>query len=122
MGAGRLQCFVKNGKVEVSYDIPSNVGQTVKAMVFWPHGNAVEIEKVVLHMGSSSGTTSKTTTSKTTTSSRTTTTTTAPPSGGDVVLLPEDMDVGTEKGDDGETNNYAEFKPQGAKSATLYYP
>ncbi len=112
---------VKNGKVEVSYDIPSNVGQTVKAMVFWPHGNAVEIEKVVLHMGNSSGTTSKTTTSRTTTSSRTTSTTSKTPSGGDVVLLPEDMDVGTEKGDDGETNNYAEFKPQGAKSATLYY-
>ncbi len=112
---------VKNGKVEVTYDIPSNVGQTVKAMVFWPHGNAVEIEKVVLHMDSSSGTTSKTTTSRTTTSSRTTSTTSKTPSGGDVVLLPEDMDVGTEKGDDGETNNYAEFKPQGAKSATLYY-
>ncbi len=43
------------------------------------------------------------------------------PSNNDVVLTPSDMTVGTEKGDDGEMNNYAEFKPQGAKSATLYY-
>ena len=43
------------------------------------------------------------------------------PSGGDTVLMPSDMKVGTEKGDDGEMNNYAEFSPNGAKSATLYY-
>lgn len=42
-------------------------------------------------------------------------------SSGDIVLLPDDMTVGTEKGDDGEMNSYAEFKPQGAKSATLYF-
>ena len=42
-------------------------------------------------------------------------------SSGDIVLLPDDMTVGTETGDDGEKNNYAEFKPQGAKSATLYF-
>ncbi|MCM1528993.1 MAG: glycoside hydrolase family 9 protein [Alistipes sp.] len=45
---------------------------------------------------------------------------TTPSQGNDVTLLPADMSVGTEKGDDGETNNYAEFSPNGAKSATLY--
>ena len=39
---------------------------------------------------------------------------------GDIVLTPSDMTVKTEKGEDNEINNYAEFKPQGAKSATLY--
>ncbi len=42
-------------------------------------------------------------------------------SSGDTVLMPSDMKVGTEEGDDGEMNNYAEFSPNGAKSATLYY-
>ena len=41
-------------------------------------------------------------------------------SDGDIVLMPIDMNVGTEKGDDGKINNFAEFAPQGAKSATLY--
>lgn len=49
-----------------------------------------------------------------------TVTTTPPSTSGDVTLLPSDMKVGTEKGDDGEINNYAEFSPKGAKSATLY--
>ena len=62
--------------VSVDYTIPSNVGQTVKAMIFWPHGDDVTIQKVVLHTGSSSGGTTKTTTSRTTTSNRTTVTTT----------------------------------------------
>ncbi len=48
------------------------------------------------------------------------TTTPVQPSGGDIVLTPSDMKVGSEKGDDGEINNYAEFSPKGAKSATLY--
>ncbi|MBR6622907.1 MAG: glycoside hydrolase family 9 protein [Ruminococcus sp.] len=112
---------VKNGKVEVTYEIPSNVGSTVKAMVFWPHGNAVTIDKVVLSSGS---TPSKTTTTNRTTTTRRTTTTTAktPSSGGnDVVLTPSDMVVDIEEGDDGEMNNYAEFAHDGAKSCTLYY-
>ena len=62
----------------VDYTIPDDVGSVVKAIVWWPHGNDVEIQKVVLHTGGSSSsattTTSKTTT--TTTTSRTTTTTT----------------------------------------------
>ena len=45
---------------------------------------------------------------------------TTPAQGNDITLLPSDMTVGTEKGTDGETNNYAEFSPNGAKSATLY--
>ncbi len=51
----------------------------------------------------------------------TTTTVNPGPSVKDIVLTPDDMTVGTEKGDDDEMNNYAEFSPQGAKSATLYY-
>ena len=62
-----------------------------------------------------------TTTTRTTTTSRTTTTVKPGPSNKDIVLMPDDMTVGTEEGDDGEMNNYAEFRPQGAKSATLYY-
>ena len=31
--------------------IPSNVGQTVKAMVFYPDASSVKIDKVVLHYG-----------------------------------------------------------------------
>ncbi len=114
---------VKNGKVEVTYDIPSNVGSTVKAMVFWPHGNAVTIDKVVLSSGNTPSvnvtTTRRTTTRATTT--RTTTVNTPSSGGNDVVLTPSDMVVDTEIGDDGETNNYAEFAHQGAKSCTLYY-
>ena len=72
---------VKNGKVEVTYEIPSNVGATVKAMIWWPHDKGVTIDKVVLNMGSSSSskttTTKRTTTSRTTTSRTTTTTTTS---------------------------------------------
>ena len=56
---------VKNGKVEVTYDIPSNVGATVKAMIWWPHDKGVTIEKVVLSGGSSSNTTKPTTTKST---------------------------------------------------------
>ena len=108
-----------NKEVTVDYTIPSNVGSTVKAMVFWPHGDDVTIEKVVLHKGGSSSAT--TTTSRTTsTTSRTTTTTTSTPVNNDIVLLPSDMNVDTEKGSDGGINNFAEFAPQGAKSATLY--
>ena len=108
-----------DGVVAVDYTVPSNVGSTVKAMVFWPHGNAVSIEKVVLHMdgGSSQQTTQPTQSTPPTT----TTTTTAAPSNKDITLSKNDMTVGTEEGDDGGMNNYAEFNPQGAKSVTLYY-
>ncbi|MCR5600550.1 MAG: dockerin type I repeat-containing protein, partial [Ruminococcus sp.] len=60
--------------VAIDYTIPSNAGATIKAMVFWPHGNGVTIQKVVLHKDGSSVET--TTTKKTTTTTRTTTTTT----------------------------------------------
>ena len=78
---------VKNGKVEVTYDIPANVGATVKAMIWWPHDDGVTIDKVVLSGGSSSNTTkpttskttTKPTTSKTTTTKTTTTKTTTQP-------------------------------------------
>ena len=40
-----------NGECKVSYNIPSNVGQTVKAMVFYPDASSVKIDKVVLHYG-----------------------------------------------------------------------
>ena len=60
--------------VSIDYTIPSKVGSTIKAMVFWPHGDDVTIEKIVLHGGSSAGTTSTTTTTTRTTTSTTTTT------------------------------------------------
>ena len=40
-----------NGQCKVTYNIPSNVGQTVKAMVFYPDASSVKIDKVVLHYG-----------------------------------------------------------------------
>lgn len=107
-----------NKVVSVDYTIPSNVGSTVKAMVFWPHGDGVTIEKVVLHMGGSSSVVTQPTTQP----NQTTTTTTQPQVvKKDVTLNKSDMTVGTETGDDGGINNYAEFNPQGAKSVTFYY-
>jgi len=110
--------------VAIDYDIPSNVGQTVKAMVFWPHGDDVTIEKVVLDGDGSSSSSSGNTTTTRNNSNNTTTTTSSKSdsssSSGDKVLTASDMTVDTEKGDDGGINNFAEFKPQGAKSVTLY--
>ena len=40
-----------NGQCKVVYNIPSNVGQTVKAMIFYPDASSVKIDKVVLHYG-----------------------------------------------------------------------
>lgn len=46
--------------VAIDYVIPSNVGSTVKAMVWWPHGDDVVIDKIVLHMdGGSAAVTTK---------------------------------------------------------------
>jgi len=114
---------VKNGKVEVSYDIPADAGSTIKAMIWWPHDKGVTIDKVVLHSGNASSVNTTTTKRTTTTTKRTTTTTAKTPSSGgnDVVLTPSDMVVDIEEGDDGEMNNYAEFAHDGAKSCTLYY-
>ncbi|HRU97264.1 MAG TPA: glycoside hydrolase family 9 protein [Ruminococcus sp.] len=109
--------------VSVDYTIPSDVGSTVKAMVFWPHGDDVTIEKVVLHKSGSSTVTPARTNAPTPSVTPTTTkaaTQTPSSNGNDKVLTPSDMTVKTEIGDDKEINNYAEFKPQGAKSATLY--
>ncbi len=108
--------------VTVDYTVPSNAGAKIKAMIFWPHGDGVTIEKVVLHKGSGTSTTTPTV--------KPTATTSAPPatnptsstgtSANDIVLLPKDMTVDTEEGEDKEINNFAEFAHQGAKSATLY--
>jgi hypothetical protein len=46
-----------NKEVVVDYDIPSNVGSTVKAMIWWPQAEGVTIEKVVLDGGGSSSVT-----------------------------------------------------------------
>ena len=40
-----------NGQCTADYVIPSNVGQTVKAMIFYPDASSVKIDKVVLHYG-----------------------------------------------------------------------
>jgi hypothetical protein len=58
--------------VAIDYTVPSKVGSTIKAMVWWPHDDDVVIEKIVLHMDGSSVTP---TTKATTTTRRTTTTT-----------------------------------------------
>ena len=69
--------------VAIDYKVPSNVGSTIKAMVWWPHDDDVVIEKIVLHMdGSSTPSVKTTTTTKvttTTTKKVTTTTTTQAP-------------------------------------------
>ena len=54
-----------NKEVVVDYDIPSNVGSTVKAMIWWPQGDGVTIEKIVLDGGGSSTPTLSVTTSTT---------------------------------------------------------
>ena len=104
-----------NGQCKATYNIPSNVGQTVKAMVFYPDASSVEIEKVVLDEGSSSNPTTNATTTK---HNPTTTATTAAASGDDKTA---NITTGTQTGTAGDKQLYAEFAPNGAKSATLYY-
>ena len=104
-----------NGECKVSYNIPSNVGQTVKAMVFYPDASSVKIDKVVLDEGSSSNPTTNATTTK---HNPTTTATTAAASGDDKTA---NITTGTQTGTAGDKQLYAEFAPNGAKSATLYY-
>lgn len=114
--------------VAIDYTIPSKTGDTIKAMVWWPHGDGVTIEKIVLdgegsgNSASSGGNKTTTTTKKTETPTTTTKSSggSSSSSGNDVVLTASDMTVDTEEGDDGGINNFAEFKPQGAKSCTLY--
>ena len=104
-----------NGECKVSYNIPSNVGQTVKAMVFYPDASSVKIDKVVLDEGSSSNPTTNATTTK---RNPTTTATTAAASGDDKTA---NITTGTQTGTAGDKQLYAEFAPNGAKTATLYY-
>ena len=93
-----------NGECKVSYNIPSNVGQTVKAMIFYPDASSVEIEKVVLDESSTPVTTTVATSGNT--------------SGGGKNA---NITTGTQTGTAGDKQLYAEFAPNGAKSATLYY-
>ena len=104
-----------NGQCKATYNIPSNVGQTVKAMVFYPDASSVKIDKVVLDEGSSSNPTTNATTTK---QNPTTTATTAAASGDDKTA---NITTGTQTGTAGDKQLYAEFAPNGAKSATLYY-
>ena len=104
-----------NGQCKATYNIPSNVGQTVKAMVFYPDASSVKIDKVVLDEGSSSNLTTNATTTK---HNPTTTATTAAASGDDKTA---NITTGTQTGTAGDKQLYAEFAPNGAKSATLYY-
>ena len=93
-----------NGECKASYNIPSNVGATVKAMVFYPDASSVEIEKVVLDESSTPVTTTVATSGNT--------------SGGGKNA---NITTGTQTGTAGDKQLYAEFAPNGAKSATLYY-
>ena len=104
-----------NGQCKATYNIPSNVGQTVKAMVFYPDASSVKIDKVVLDEGSSSNPTTNATTTK---QNPTTTATTAAASGDDKTA---NITTGTQTGTAGDKQLYAEFAPNGAKSATRYY-
>ena len=104
-----------NGQCKATYNSPSNVGQTVKAMVFYPDASSVKIDKVVLDEGSSSNPTTNATTTK---HNPTTTATTAAASGDDKTA---NITTGTQTGTAGDKQLYAEFAPNGAKSATLYY-
>ena len=104
-----------NGECKVSYNIPSNVGATVKAMIFYPDASSVKIDKVVLDEGSSSNPTTNATTTK---QNPTTTATTAAAGGDDKTA---NITTGTQTGTAGDKQLYAEFAPNGAKSATLYY-
>ena len=104
-----------NGQCKATYNIPSNVGQTVKAMVFYPDASSVKIDKVVLDEGSSSNPTTNATTTK---HNPTTTATTAAAGGDDKTA---NITTGTQTGTAGDKQLYAEFAPNGAKSATLYY-
>ena len=102
-----------NGQCKVTYNIPSNVGQTVKAMVFYPDASSVKIDKVVLDEGSTPATTAPSTKQN-----PTTTATTVAPGGDDKTA---NISTGTQTGTAGDKQLYAEFAPNGAKSATLYY-
>ncbi|WP_303804242.1 glycoside hydrolase family 9 protein [Ruminococcus flavefaciens] len=113
--------------VAIDYTVPSNVGSTIKAMVWWPHDDDVTITKIVLHKGgsSSSNNTTKATTKATTTQPRVTTTTTPNPgtstSSDDIVLEGSSLKAVKEESTvDGAINNVCEFAPQGAKSVTMY--
>ena len=102
-----------NGQCKVTYNIPSNVGQTVKAMVFYPDASSVKIDKVVLDEGSTPATTASSTKQN-----PTTTAITVAPGGDDKTA---NISTGTQTGTAGDKQLYAEFAPNGAKSATLYY-
>ena len=106
-----------NGQCKVVYNIPSNVGQTVKAMIFYPDASSVKIDKIVLDEGSSENTTSSVTTTKRA-QTQTQTNTTAAPGADDKNA---NISTGTQTGTAGDKQLYAEFAPNGAKSATLYY-
>ena len=104
-----------NGECKVSYNIPSNVGTTVKAMIFYPDASSVEIEKVVLDESSTPVTTTVATSGNTSGGGKNANITTGTQTGtaGDT--------TGTQTGTAGDKQLYAEFAPNGAKSATLYY-
>lgn len=106
---------VSGGQCSVTYNVPSDAGATVKFSVYWPGADSVEITKIVLDNGSIT-TTQSTTTSKQ--PSNTTTTTTTNGNGGDTNA---NITTGTEKGIDDKIYKYAEFAPNGAKSATAYF-
>lgn len=66
-----------DGIVTVTYQIPSDVGETVKAMVFYPSNTYVKFQSITLYKDSESTTTTSSNTSVTTiTTTKTTTTTT----------------------------------------------
>lgn len=104
---------VSGGKATVTYNVPSNVGSEVKLSVYWPGVSGVSNFVIVADAGSSSIVTTK---APQTTQAPTTT------QGGNVSSGKEaQLTIGTEVGTDGKTYKYAEFAPNGAKTATAYF-
>ena len=109
---------VKDGKVSVTYDVPENVGATVKCSVYWPGESSVKFVSVVGESSSTPVASSTTkTTAKPTTTTKTTTTTTSPSQAGSDIKYTE----ATEKGDDGKIYKYIEFAPGNNKSISVTY-
>lgn len=110
---------VSGGQCSVTYNVPSDVGATVKFSVYWPGADNVEITKIVLDNGSSSVQTTETTKQSVNTTVTTKATTASSSNNSDD--KDANITIGTEEGIDGKIYKYAEFAPNGAKSATAYF-
>jgi hypothetical protein len=109
---------VSNGTVTVAYDVPSNVGTTVKCSVYWPGVDNVSLVSITSESASTATTTTtaKAATTTTTTKSASTTTTTVAQGSSSL-----NYTEGSEVGDDGSTYKYWEITPGNASTITVTY-